>query len=132
MSEGLWKLYAIIVSGVFVLAGAGAAIMWPDANVERQTDVQFVTLAMAILSKEVTEHDQRPLREWAIEIINEHSKVEIGDDARQALLEEAWPLDAVYSSFPPGIKFPPGSTLPPGWWFQQQPIGPEGPVPPPE
>ena len=93
MSEGLWKLYAIIVSGVFVLAGAGAAIMWPDANVERQTDVQFVTLAMAILSKEVTEHDQRPLREWAIEIINEHSKVEISGEAKTLLLEKTWQLE---------------------------------------
>ena len=102
MSEGWLKLYAAGVTGLFILATAVAAIMWPDANVERQTDIQFVTIAIGILGEEVTDlPKQKPLREWAIGIINEHSKVEIDAAARQALLEDAWPFK-VYKAFPLG------------------------------
>lgn len=89
MSYERLKLLAAAVGGgalVFVtLLGLG----FVSADVERQTDVQFVNMAIEILADEPTQENQ-PLRAWAIDIINEHSSAQISGPVKDALFHNAW------------------------------------------
>lgn len=94
MSDERLKLLGAAVGGGAAVFVALLGLGFVSADVERQTDVQFVNMAIAILAEEVTDQPkQTPLREWAIAIINEHSNVEISGQARAVLLEEAWALE---------------------------------------
>ena len=56
---------------------------------ERDVQARMVELAVGILREEPVEED-KPLRQWAIEVINAHSGVELGE-AATSLLERRLP-----------------------------------------
>lgn len=94
MSEGWLKLVTASVSGAAIVLVALFGLGFVSADVERQTDVQFVNMAITILAEEVTDPTkQLPLRLWAIDIINEHSQVEISGQAKAILLKEAFAFE---------------------------------------
>ena len=93
MSDERLKLIGAAVGGGVTVFVALLGLGFVSADVERQTDVQFVNMAVEILAEEPTPQ-KRPLREWAIDLINNHSEAQIGEKAKLVLLDTAWSLKA--------------------------------------
>ena len=96
-------LAAIITGGIGFILGVLTMIAttWlGTADSRRAVSFQFVSIAVDIL-RSVPEDATMPLREWAIEVINENSDVELGDSARKVLLTKQWNISV------PGQKFDP-------------------------
>jgi len=89
MSDKWLTIGKPMIAFLFALAGFIGGRIWPSADVERQTDVQFVSIAIEILSESPTETAES-LRKWAIGVVNEHSAVQIEGEAEEHLLGNAW------------------------------------------
>lgn len=65
-----------------------------DALKAREISVKYTELAIRVLSQPATEKN-RPLREWATDVLNDHSGVSIKKDTKEflidnSLFEEQW------------------------------------------
>jgi hypothetical protein len=130
MHEGWLRLLTASVGGAAIVVVALLGLGFVSADVERQTDVQFVNMAVEILAEEPT-LQKRPLREWAIELINNHSKkVQIGEKAKLVLLDTAWTLKAYDAASWEGYLSIPGLAPKLSW---EVPVAPaEAPAQPSE
>jgi GH25 family lysozyme M1 (1,4-beta-N-acetylmuramidase) len=73
----------VISSVVIPLLG----FTYASKDKEREVSKDFVEIATKILS-ESPSPENKPLREWAIDLINSYSTVKLSDDARNALLNK--------------------------------------------
>lgn len=77
--------------------GAFANSLFIDAGTKRETNVQMIELAIGILNREVTD-EIRPLRSWAVELLDEVSPVKLDDEAKDILIYRDELLDNYKSS----------------------------------
>jgi GH25 family lysozyme M1 (1,4-beta-N-acetylmuramidase) len=63
------------------------ALYYTSRDKEREVSKGFVEIATKILSDKPTD-DNKPLREWAIALIDNYSSVTLSDEARKALLNK--------------------------------------------
>jgi len=87
-------LAALLVPVVVAVVGSS----FSSAVTNREIDIRFVELAVDILQEEPDE-ESRGLRDWAIDVIDEYSGIQMSDEARESLQEDALPL-SLLSSMP--------------------------------
>lgn len=66
---------------------------YTSAISNRETAVRFVELAIDILQENPVEGEREPLREWAIEVVNQNSVVKLSEEAKTILIEKRALLD---------------------------------------
>lgn len=103
-----WQLYGPLV--VFFAAIAAASIplvvayivqSYTAAVKERDRNAQYVEIAVGILSESPND-DNKPLREWAVSVINRYSDVPFTERQTQLLINEI-PLNRIIIDIqPPG------------------------------
>ena len=84
---------ALVASIAIPLVIALIGHWYTDALKERELRIRYVELAISILNHEPKDHT-REIRNWAIEIVNEHSSVKMSSDTivqlqNRQLIEDA-------------------------------------------
>ena len=83
LRDQLGTLAAALFGGVVALSGT-----WLSSSVQdRELDLRYFEVAISILRDEANNEAVRPIRGWAVDIINETAPVKISDEIRTALLE---------------------------------------------
>jgi len=93
-SKDRWDKANIVIS-LIVTAGIGiSSLLFSTSIKQTETRAQMVALAVGILKEKPPEKDPQAmaLREWAIEVIDEYSGVDVEENAREILRNSALPL----------------------------------------
>lgn len=93
-SKDQWDKANILISLIISL-GLGASSQIVSSSIKQtETRAQMVELAVGILKEEPTKDDASAtaLRDWAIDVIDQYSGVEVTESARKALRDAPLPL----------------------------------------
>ena len=85
-----FKVWAGILAPVLSALVLGAAGLWIQARIANDAnDREYVQLALTILREPVDAAggSRAPLRQWAVQIVDEYAPVKLNDEGRNALLQ---------------------------------------------
>lgn len=86
-----WETLKVLASLLMPLAIASVGHWYTSALKEREIQTEYIELAISILREEPSESNLN-VREWAVDIINEYSPVEVNKATRDELMGSHHPL----------------------------------------
>jgi hypothetical protein len=81
------EIATIAVAGI-ALIGSVVSAFYTYANRNRELDIKLVEIGIGILRADPTGANLTPARAWAIQVIEDNSKVKFSNDDRQSLLQK--------------------------------------------
>jgi hypothetical protein len=135
--------YTIVNTLLLAGVAAGVALLvghWQEDNRSRELDIKMVEIAIGILREENDEKGKlAAAKGWAVDVINQHSEVNISSAARAELIERPLTKYTISPINPPTTLYNEGDW---GWlavpdekyrkWLRQQREEPKTPVINPE
>jgi hypothetical protein len=106
LSSGIAQIWSgAVIAMISAVGGGVASSVFLSADVERATDVQMVELAVGLLTAQSDgdlSEDDRVLREWAVDTLNETAAIKFDERARIVLINGtsniAFDLDGWFNS----------------------------------
>ncbi|MEA2818638.1 MAG: hypothetical protein QOJ86_642 [Bradyrhizobium sp.] len=81
------EIATIAVAGIAFI-GSVVSAFYTYANRNRELDIKLVEIGIGILRADPKGTDLTPARAWAIQVIEDNSKVKFSDDDRRSLLQK--------------------------------------------
>jgi hypothetical protein len=93
------------VAVIAAISAIGAALLtatFTYTSRSRELDIEFVKIGISILRVDPKEAQTNGAREWAIQIIEDYSKVRFSREAKSELLQHRWLSSGYVDYYEPG------------------------------
>lgn len=91
------EIATIAVAGL-ALVGSILSTFYTYTNRNRELDIELVKIGIGILRADPKETQSRGAREWAVQIIETHSRLKFSGDAKRELLDNKLGFTGTYDS----------------------------------
>jgi hypothetical protein len=104
----LWVTAIPLWVATIAVAGTAVGAWFSRQSHQYDVDTKMIELSIGILRADVTE-ETKPLREWAIDVVDKRAGFQFNEAQRAALLKEPLPLDPGYTSYDYPASRPPSA-----------------------